>query len=224
LPAGKKFGNSFLLEERGEDYEEEAMSNEHISLPGPKADTEGTLADILGKRRSIRRFSQEDMGIEEAAALLYGAQGVNRRRGRTAPSAGALYPLELHLVAGNVESLAQGVYHYLPPDHALLPGRTGDVRQELATACLGQTWMADAPMVLAICAVYERVTDRYGERGKRYVDMEAGHAAQNVHLQAAALGLGTVVVGAFEDDVVARILGLSAWECPIALMPVGTPK
>ena len=203
------------------------MDSERIPLPSLKADDlgeAGSLADALRKRRSTRRFTQGEMGIEAAAALLFAAQGVNRRRGRTAPSAGALYPLEVHVAAGNLESLAPGAYHYLPSENALLPGRAGDVRQELATACLDQNWMADAPMILAICAAYERVTDRYGERGKRYVDLEAGHAAQNIHLQAAALGLGTVVVGAFEDETVARILGLSAWERPIALMPVGAPK
>ena len=200
------------------------MDIEQIPLPGPKMGDAGSLADALRNRRSIRRFAQSGMGIEETAALLFAAQGVNRRRGRTAPSAGALYPLEVHVAAGDVESLAPGVYHYLPSENALLPGRSGDVRQELAAACLNQSWMADAPMILAICAVYERVTDRYNERGKRYVDMEAGHAAQNVHLQAAALGLGTVVVGAFEDEAVAQILGLSTREQPIALMPVGTPK
>ncbi len=203
------------------------MDNERIPLPSPDTNDvgqTGTLAEALRKRRSSRRFTQDGMGIEETAALLYAAQGVNRRRGRTTPSAGALYPLEIHLVAGNVESLVPGIYHYLPPDQALLPGRTGDRRQELAAACLNQSWMADAPMVLAICAIYERVTDRYGDRGKRYVDMEAGHAAQNVHLQAVALGLGTVVVGAFEDKIVTKLLGLSAQERPIALMPVGETK
>jgi SagB-type dehydrogenase family enzyme len=156
------------------------------------------------------------------AQLAWAAQGVTETRGRrTAPSAGALYPLELLVVAGSVEGLEPGVYRYRPSGHSLLELTRGDVRAALAAAALGQEWMADAPCVLVLGAVYERTTGKYGARGERYVHIEVGLAAQNTQLQATALGLGSVVVGAFDDGRVRTRLGLGSDERPLALLPVG---
>jgi len=157
--------------------------------------------------------------------MLWAAQGIIGPEGkRTAPSAGALYPLEALLVAGKEGDLPAGVYRYRPQGHELVCIAEGDRRAKLAAAALEQEWLADAPVTIAIAAVYERTAGKYRQRAERYVHMEVGHAAQNVHLQAAALALGTVVVGAFDDAEVKRILALANNEQPACLMPVGRPR
>jgi SagB-type dehydrogenase family enzyme len=140
---------------------------------------------------------------------------------RAAPSAGALYPLEVALVTGEVRGLVPGVYRYLPRSHALAPTLNGDLRAKLAKAALGQTWIAEAACALVLAAIYRRTTRKYGPRGERYVHIEVGHAAQNVYLQAGALGLGTTIVGAFRDEEVQRLLGFEADEMPLGIMPIG---
>ena len=124
-------------------------------------------------------------------------------------------------MAGQAGDLPAGVYRYHPEGHDLLLVAQGDRRAKLATAALGQDWLADAPVTMVLAAVYERTARKYRQRAERYVDMEAGHAAQNVHLQAVALDLGTVVVGAFDDAEVKRVLSLAANEQPVCLMPLG---
>lgn len=127
------------------------------------------------------------------------------------------------MVVGDVDGLPSGIYRYRPDRHELVPTGSGDRRRELRAAALGQECIEAAPAVVALAGVYERTTASYGERGIRYVHMEVGHAAQNVCLQATAFGLGTVVVGAFEDGPVKRVLGLARDEAPLALIPVGHP-
>jgi SagB-type dehydrogenase family enzyme len=157
--------------------------------------------------------------------LLWAAQGVtDADGGRTAPSAGALYPLEISLVAGAVEGLSHGIYRYRPRRHELVRSAEGDRRSVLARAALRQDWMKAAPAILVVAAVYSRTTGKYGERGRKYVHMDVGHAAQNVYLQAAALDLGTTFVGAFHDNQVKQCLELPAAEHPLGLMPVGHPE
>jgi SagB-type dehydrogenase family enzyme len=185
---------------------------------------QGTLSvesALLG-RISVRNFRRDPLDLSEVSQLLWAAQGITRKgRYRTCPSAGALYPLELNLVAGGVNGLATGIYRYDPENHAIRQCSGNDPRRELAAAALSQSMIAHAPATIAISAVHERTTGKYGERGMRYVFMEAGHAAQNVHLQAVSLHLGTVVVGAFNDDKVKLVLGLQSEEIPLCLMPVG---
>ncbi len=193
-----------------------------ISLPRQESGPPATLEGLLFKRRSRRLFTPEALTLEEAGRLLFAAQGVVDRRGfRTAPSAGALYPLELYLVAGQVTGLAPGIYKYIPQGGELFLSVAGDRRADLARACLGQAWMAKAAVTVAFCGVYTRTMAKYGERGVRYVEIEAGCASQNLALAAAALDLGTVVVGAFEDENVWGILGAPKEERPLLLMPVG---
>lgn len=194
-------------------------------LDSELANREGpTLAEALAKRRSSRDYLERPVSLAQVAQLLWAAQGTNDPAGlRTAPSAGALYPLEVLLVAGDVAGLSAGVYRYLPDRHALEHLADGDHRSRLAEAALGQSWAARGAVILVITAIYERTTRKYGVRGKRYVHIEVGHAAQNALLQAAALGLGAGVVGAFDDAAVARTLGLSASEHPLYLLPVGWP-
>jgi SagB-type dehydrogenase family enzyme len=198
-------------------------NSETIKLPEPTVDGDVSLEQALLSRRSIREYRDQPLELEEVSQLLWAAQGVtDRSRGfRTAPSAGALYPLELYIVVGNVHGIPEGVYRYEPDAHELAKVGQRDVRDELSHAALEQSWVREGAAVVVFSAVYERTTSKYGQRGVRYVDMEVGHAAQNVCLQAAALDLGTVVVGAFQDDQVRQIMGMPDAEDPLYLMPVG---
>lgn len=192
-----------------------------IPLPEPVTTGETSLETLLQHRRSVREYSDTALELPAIGQLLWAAQGITDPRGlRTAPSAGALYPLELYVVAGNVEGLTPGVYHYHPDRHQLQQTLPGDQRRLLAGAAHGQSWVRTAAAVVVITALYDRTTGKYGDRGVRYVHMEVGHAAQNLFLQAEALGLATVVVGAFEDDAVAALLGLPRDAQPLMLLPV----
>ena len=196
-----------------------------IELPQPRVDGGVSLEATIRERRSVREFSRQALALADVAQLLWAAQGVTSRDGgRAAPSAGALYPLELYLVAGKVDALPAGLYHYQPRGHRLRHLADGDLRKALAGAALDQSWVRSAPAVLVIAGVYERSAKKYGERARRYTHIETGHAAQNVYLQAEALGLGTVIVGAFEDAAVRQVLDLPSDHAPLALMPVGYPR
>ncbi len=197
-------------------------STEKISLPAPRQDSGFSLEHALRERRSLREFGKTALTQEEISQLLWAAQGITSRDGlRAAPSAGALYPLELYLVAGTVRDLDPGVYKYAPGGHRLMKIIAGDRRHQLASAAHGQDSVAGAAAVLVFTAVERRTTRKYGSRSVRYVHIEVGHASQNVFLQATALGLGTVVVGAFEDDAVGELLRLPEGEAPLYLMPLG---
>ncbi len=195
---------------------------ERIKLPEPSYTGNLSVEEALSQRRSIRAYSGENLTIAEVSQLLWAAQGITSPGGgRTAPSAGALYPLELYLVVGDVEGIDKGVYRYRPEEHELEKVKDGDTRAELADAALGQACVRDAAIDLVFTAVYERTTGKYRERGIKYVQMEAGHAAQNVYLQAVALDLGTVVIGAFVDGEVKEIMNMQEQETPLYIMPVG---
>ncbi|UCH23439.1 MAG: SagB/ThcOx family dehydrogenase [Deltaproteobacteria bacterium] len=199
-----------------------ATNREIIKLPEPVFNGGISVEKALAARRSVRNFTNEPLTLSELSQLLWAAQGLSNSSGlRTAPSAGALYPLEIYLMAANVKDLPAGVYKYNCQKHVLV--KTGEKAKsaELFDAGLRQGSIKSAPMVIIICAVYERVTTKYGERGIRYVDMEAGHAAQNVYLQAESLRLHTVAIGAFHDAKVKKILDLGETEFSLYLMPVG---
>lgn len=198
------------------------MTGTITQLPPPATRGGMTLAQALLQRRSVRAYRADELSLAQVGQLLWAAQGITSEDGlRTAPSAGALYPLEIHLVAGTVEGLSAGVYHYAPAPHRLERVQAADVRAALASAAMNQSWVRDAAAVLACSAVYERTIGKYGQRAPRYVHMEAGHAAQNVLLQATALGLHSVIVGAFDDHAVQDSLGLPADCAPLCLIPVG---
>lgn len=193
-----------------------------VSLPPPPTAGAMSLEEALARRRSVREFAPGALTLAEISRLVWAAQGVTEPGRRTAPSAGATYPLEIYLVVGDVENLSAGVYRYRPGRHRLEVVNDGeDIRLHLAAAANDQEWVHRAAMVMVIAAVFERNTDRYGKRGERYVHMEAGHAAQNLLLQAAAMGLGATPVGAFNDTEVSRLLRLPASEKPLYLIPVG---
>jgi SagB-type dehydrogenase family enzyme len=200
-------------------------SGELITLPQPVLDSKTSIEAALQERRSIRDYTPESLSISEISQLLWAAQGITRLGGyRTAPSAGALYPLEVYLVNGQVDDLAAGIYRYSPEDHGLHLVLTGDFREDLSAAALGQDAIRNAPAVIVITGVFERTTVKYGNRGIQYVHMEVGSAAENVYLQAESLGLGTVFIGAFHDDRVSQLLNLDGQEQPLCIMPVGKSR
>lgn len=195
-----------------------------VVLPPPGTNLSGPLAQALARRRSVRTYTPKPVLLAAVSQLLWAAQGITAAGGRrTAPSAGALYPLELHVVAARVAGLGPGVYRYLPDVHGLRRAIGEAIVPALSRAALGQQAVADAAAVIVIAAVEERTALKYGGRAGRYVAFEAGAASQNLALQAAAQGLGTVVIGAFDDGAVGRALRLPPGERPIALMPVGRP-
>ena len=196
-----------------------------ISLPAARLDGEVSVEAALARRRSLREFAAGPLELAAVSQLLWAAQGITDPAGlRTAPSAGALYPLEVYLVAGAVAELSPGIYRYEPRRHRLVLHAPGDARRALARAALGQDWLGEAPAILALAGVYQRTARKYGERAARYVPMEVGHAAQNVYLQAVTLGLGTTMVGAFRDGEVSRALALPEEAKPLSLLPVGRPR
>ena len=192
-------------------------------LPKPSFKGEVPLEEVILKRRSTRVFSGRSMTKSQLSQLLWASQGISRRYYRTIPSAGATYPLEVFPVVGEggVESLDAGVYLYVPREHSIVPHLPGDLRKELCSACLAQDFIRRAPLSFVVCAEYSRTTASYGDRGVRYVHMEVGHLGQNLSLQGEALGLCSVMVGAFRDETVSRALNLPAELKPLYVVPVG---
>jgi len=178
-----------------------------------------SLEEALARRRSVRQFKADPLTRKQIAQLCWAAQGISEpRRGlRTCPSAGATYPLELYVAT------AAGVEHYVPARHAMETHLAGDVRGKLRDAALGQKFVGNAPAVFIISAVAARTTRKYGKRAGRYVQIEAGHAGQNILLQATALGLGSVPVGAYNETQAAKVLALPADQKVLYLIPVGAP-
>lgn len=193
-----------------------------LSLPKPRTKGEMSVEEALLRRRSVREYSPQPLTLEEVSQLLWSAQGVTHPYGfRTAPSAGALYPLEVYIHATRVLDLEVGVYRYDPHRHALLAVRLGDYSKDIYRAGLSQEQILLAPLIVLFFAVFERTTVKYGRRGIRYVLNEVGHASQNLYLQATALDLGTVVIGAFYDEDLKDIVGARTDEEPLYIMPVG---
>jgi SagB-type dehydrogenase family enzyme len=215
----------------------ERTSQERVmKLPNPAFDGKISVEKALKARTSVREYSNAPLTLSEISQILWAAQGITEViekqpptwRGmkwmgghRTAPSAGALYPLELYLLAGNVDGLPASVYKYIPVSHSIETVMEGDKRVELSKAALGQVCIQRGMAVIVIAAVYERTAFKYGERARQYVHMEVGAAGQNIYLQSGSLGLGTVFVGAFKDEEVRSVLRLPADEFPLAIMPLG---
>ncbi len=210
LPAGRAMSSPVPAE---------TVLNGEIKLPAP--DTEGSMSleEVLSRRRSLRSYYRNrPLSLQDMAQLLWAAQGQTADwGGRTAPSAGALYPLELYAATDKC------VWHYLADRHHAEATAQEDIRDALWAAALHQYPLATAPMIFVMTAIYQRTVRRYGDRAERYVTLEAGHAAENLLLQAVALGLGAVVVGAFNDEQVAAALRLPGDEQPLYLIPVGHP-
>lgn len=217
-----------LRTKRVEKMKEPQVKSDLILLPSPQKKGKVSLEEAIAKRRSKRDFLDKPLSLTQLSQILWSAQGITGPDGfkRAAPSAGALYPLEIYVVTreNGVESLEAGIYHYLPQKHSIEIHKSGDLRNDLAKAALGQHFIAEAPISLVITAEYERTTGKYGERGIRYVHIEVGHVGENVYLQVEALALGTVVVGAFDDEEVSQVLNLPPTHQPLYIMPIGYPR
>lgn len=192
---------------------------ETVSLPSPRQEGPLSLEAAIARRRSIRDYARSPIPLEAIGQLLWSAAGITAQGWfRAAPSAGACYPLEVYLAC------EQGLFHYVPQQHSVVKVQSDDSRQALCGAAHGQEFVAAAAVSIIFAAVYDRTTGRYGERGIRYVHMDVGHAAQNVHLQAEAFGLGSCPIGAFDDKAVAAVLRLPAEQRPVYIVPVGVPR
>ena len=196
-----------------------------MRLPDSLRDGGMSLERAIDTRRTIRSFTEKPLTLEQLSQLLWAAQGITEKGGykRAAPSAGALYPMDVYLALGKgcAGKLNPGVYHYEPDTQSISPVKGGDVRRDIALGSLGQMWMAEAPLTIVITAEYERSTGKYGRRGIRYSMIEAGHIGQNLFLQARAMGLEAGIVGAFEDSKIIKIMGIEKTHEPLLIMPVG---
>lgn len=221
---------TLLYLERGatnaaKNQEESNMIDAISTLPTPQKDSRVSIEETLANRRSVREFTREEISLEDIAQLLWAAQGITHPAGkRTAPSAGATYPLELYIIAERVSGLEPGVYHYVPQEHQLTRIAAGHLAGSLSAAALGQVCIEEAAVNIVVTAVYERTLTRYGGRGRRYVHMEAGHAGQNIYLQCESLGLGAVVIGAFHDQQIQDVMRLPGDHEPLYLIPVGKKR
>jgi SagB-type dehydrogenase family enzyme len=206
------------------------MKTNDTSIPLPKPSLDGKVAveKAIHGRRTIRDFKDQPLLLSHFSQFLWAGQGITDLKGkkRSAPSAGALYPLDIYAVVGEkgVEGLEPGVYQYSPEGHSISLIKKGDCRKEIASASLWQTWMAKAPILFVITAEYRRIIGKYGERGIRYALIEVGHVAQNLFLQAEALGLGAGIVGAFHDEKVLKAIDIPPKHEPLLIMPVGYKK
>lgn len=201
---------------------------EKVKLPSPEVSSM-SVDDALAKRRSVRSFAEKPMTMAQVSAIVLAADGITReRRGvqfRTAPSGGALYPMELYMAASNVTGLTEGLYHFHPADSSLELVEAGDFSNRVHEASFEQGSVGSSPITLIISARWERSTRKYADRGYRYTYIETGAICQNVYLKAASLGLGTVAVGAFNDELTNELLGIDGEsEAAILMMPVGLPK
>jgi SagB-type dehydrogenase family enzyme len=198
-----------------------------IELPHPFLTGGLTLVEAISRRRSVRDFVPTPILLFQLSQILWASQGITftLSRKRAVPSAGATYPLEVYAVIGEngIEKTESGLYHYEVDNHTLSLSFPGDIRAELSGAALGQDSISVAPVSLVVCALYDKTLIRYNVRGERYVFMEVGHAGQNIYLQATALGLATVAIGAFRDEEVRRVLQLDAKTRPLYIMPIGKP-
>lgn len=221
----------------GVSQESPAVSPENdkvIILPAPSLKGTMSVEEALQQRRSRRQFLDRELSMEQLSQILWSAYGITVKRDdypvlrgglRTAPSAGALYPLEIYVMVGNVKGIEPGLYKYNSKDHSILCTISEDLRKEASSAAYNQKMIKDAPAVLFYSAAYERCSKKYGERGKeRYVCMDLGHSAENVYLQTEALHLGTCAVGAFSDEALKKLFQLPADEEPIYMMPIGYCK
>ncbi len=201
----------------------QTSDSEIIELPEPKFSSKTSIEEVLHKRRSIRDYLDDPLSISDISQILWAAQGITEETYglRTAPSAGALYPLEIYIAVSNVNDLNPGVYKYKPQNHTLEKIDEGDKRLNISNAALQQDAIANSSAIVIISAVYERTAVKYGSRAERYIHIEVGSVGQNIYLQSVSLGLGTVMIGAFKDEALKKVLALPKNENLYAIMPLG---
>lgn len=195
-----------------------------IAMETPKRCGDMSLFEALLRRKSLRRFVDVAMNRESLSCILWASSGIQRNEMgfdfRTAPSAGGLYPIETYVITHRVEGIDPGIYHYHVKGHALEEIKKGDFRPIIAQAALGQTMCAQASVVIAWTALFERSSWKYRQRAYRYVYLDVGHMAQNLALACTSLGLGSCQVGALFDDEVNDILGVDGTSESILYMSV----
>ncbi|KON28024.1 hypothetical protein AC481_02965 [miscellaneous Crenarchaeota group archaeon SMTZ-80] len=231
--SGDFFG---LVPKNGKKSEEKNVmipSRNSYALPIPMFDSNVSIEEVMAWRRSIREYEDDPILIEHLSKILWASHGINELNFefRTTPSAGATYPLEIYVVISEYGTLIEsskyldpGSYKYDTKTHSIELKKKGRLDKELAKASLNQEWVQKAPINIVICSMFKRTERIYGDRGKRYVYIESGHAGQNIYLIAAALNLGTVAIGAFYDDEVKNVIGADENEEPLYIMPIGIPK
>jgi SagB-type dehydrogenase family enzyme len=196
-----------------------------MNLPKPRLKGEVSVEQAIKHRRTIRSYLSKSLTLGHLSQIFWAGQGITGDRGykRSAPSGGALYPMDIYAIVGDngVKGLKAAIYHYDPHKHAALLITEGDFRKDVARSSLSQMWMAEAHLNLVITSEYSRITSNYGTRGERYAMIEAGHIAQNIFLQAEALGLRAGIVGAFDDEDVNRIMKINRSHEPLLILPVG---
>lgn len=198
-----------------------------IDLPEPQIKGNMSVEQAIHDRRSVRRYTNQSLTLQDVSELMWAAQGITNQttKFRTVPSGGRTYPLEVYLSIGRggVKGLNEGVYHYNPFNHSLEQILGNDVRPELSQAANGQPWVKEAPVNIVITGNYQKMIDKYKDEklSTRFVDMEAGHAGQNIYLIAESRNLATVALGSFRDDQVRQVLGIPANEKTLYIYPVG---
>jgi len=223
VTVGASLGSLKLSELMRHGEDKLAVEGESIELPEPRRKSSFSIEEAIESRRSRRSYTDDPVLLSDISQLCWAAQGTTEAKlgFRAAPSAGALYPLEIFLVVGNSD-LAPGIYHYACGEHTLERVKEGDYRKQLCEASLGQEWVEKGALDFVITAIYDRTMVKYGERGReRYVPMEAGHVAENIYLQAESLGLGAVAIGAFYDDEVREVISAPSEYIPLYIMPIG---
>ena len=194
-----------------------------IKLKDP-IEGEEAFESLLIKRRSVRSFNPKQITFQQLSNVLFASYGtISNGPHKTVPSAGALYPLSIYVVVGkeSLDNLKNGIYRYLPITNSIEIIKEGDARRGIAIGCLGQAFISKAPIIIIIAANFERMKYKYGNRGIRYALIEAGHSCQNIELAALSLGLVSCPVGAFTDSEIVKTIGLSDYEIPIYVIPIG---
>jgi SagB-type dehydrogenase family enzyme len=210
---------------------DESDTIQAIYLPAPQLDGTVSVEKALYNRRSHRDFQDKEISLENLSQILWAAYGITLPRTdyeflrggfRTAPSAGGLYPLDIYIAVGKVEGITPGLYKYIAQEHKIVRIIDEDIRLKLCAASYGQKMIEEAPVSIIYTAIFSRTTNKYKERGReRYVCMDLGHSAENIYLQAEALGLGTCAIGAFSDEQIVKLMQLPKEEEPLYIMPVG---
>lgn len=223
----QKMTGGYLDRSRKPDVYKVYPDSKKITLP-PFESAPLPLDEVLKKRKSVRRFSQQPVTLPQLSYLLWASTGIQRKEWghefRTAPSAGALYPIETYVVVNNVEGLPRGVYHYNIKDHHLEELKQGDFRRAITNAALGQDMCLECAVVFVWTAVFYRMKWKYKQRAYRYIYLDAGHIAQNFALASVSLGLGSCQIGAIFDDEVNALVDVDGTEeSAIYVSVVGYP-
>ncbi len=194
---------------------------EVIKLPNPIIKSNISVEEAIYNRKSIRNFMDEQLSLKDFSQLLYSSQGITEGTHRVVPSAGALYPLEIYAAVEDVENITPGLYHYIPHKHSIEYIAGGSIKPNIPSIAYNQLWIKDSAADIIIAADYSRTESKYRKMAEKYVHMEVGHASQNVYLQAYALGLGTTIVGGFDNKKMKELMGIPYM--PLAILPIGKP-